>query len=69
MKIGDQISAIRAETEMTQEEVAKASKLSIEAIGKIERGEVRNPGIETIGRIAKALGKRLVVSFEDVRAA
>lgn len=69
MKIGSQISNLRAASRMTQEQVAKASRLSIESIGKIERGEVRNPGIATLEKIAKAMGKRLVISFENNRAA
>lgn len=63
MKIGQIIKRQRETTinpetgkPFTQEEVADKAGLARETIGKVERGEITNTGIETIGQIAHALG-------------
>ncbi len=52
---GHRIKALRRFRGLTQEQLAERSSLSYKFIGEIERG-VGNPTIDTIGKIATALG-------------
>ena len=54
--IGKAIRKYRQEKNMSQEALARAANLSLPTIVKIESGETPNPGIETVKRIAGALG-------------
>lgn len=49
------IRNIRLSLKLNQQKLAEMSGLSTEYIGKIERGEATNIGIETLEKIAKAL--------------
>lgn len=55
MTVGDRIRKARKAKGYTQEELAKLLGVSFAMIGQYERGE-RNPKIETLQRIADALG-------------
>ena len=54
----------RTKIDMTQKELAKASKVSQANISKFENGTYV-PSLTILQRIATGLGKRLVLSLED----
>jgi len=54
--IGKTIRRYRQEKEMSQEALARAANLSLPTIVKIESGETPNPSIDTVKKIAAALG-------------
>ena len=56
VNIGDRIRAARKAAGMTQEAVARRTDLSLQAVGDIERGIVRDPHISSLRQIANALG-------------
>ncbi len=45
-----------------QAQLSERSGINQSNISRIERGE-GNPSVETLNRIAKAMGKKLVISF------
>ena len=52
----------RQENKLSQEALARAADLSLPTIVKIESGETPNPTIDTVKKIADALG----VSIDDL---
>lgn len=54
MSIGENIKRIRSEKKITQRQLGELSGISYKQIGLYEQG-VRNPKLETIQKIAKAL--------------
>ena len=54
----------RRKQDISQEELAERSGLTPEELVNIESGVV-HPSIETLQEFARALGKRLVVDFQD----
>lgn len=52
---GARIRARREELELSQEALAEKANLHWTFVSGVERG-VRNPGLNTIGRLAEALG-------------
>lgn len=60
--IGKNIKRLRQEKELSQDKLSKLADLSLNTVVKIELDESPNPTIETIQRIAKALG----VSVDDL---
>ena len=60
--IGKNIKQYRQEKGLSQDKLSKLADLSLNTVVKIELGESPNPTIETIQRIAKALG----VSVDDL---
>ncbi|OGK43427.1 hypothetical protein A2956_02465 [Candidatus Roizmanbacteria bacterium RIFCSPLOWO2_01_FULL_37_57] len=62
-RFGLRIKELREERKLTQEDLAFAIRVDRSYMGFIERGE-RNPTLEVIGRIAKALGIKLRVLFD-----
>jgi len=54
-RFGDQVRKLRVEHDMTQQELAEASSLSLDYISLIERGK-RSPSLESIEGIARAIG-------------
>lgn len=57
-KIGIKIRLLRTKLKLSQEKLAELASLSKTSISTIERGESK-PTIETLERIAKALGVEL----------
>ena len=57
-QIGERIRALREGRGWFQRDLAKASKLPVRTIGRIERGDV-DVRLSTLDRIAKALGESL----------
>jgi transcriptional regulator with XRE-family HTH domain len=60
--IGKNIKRFRQDKELSQDKLSKLADLSLNTVVKIELDESPNPTIETIQRIAKALG----VSVDDL---
>lgn len=54
----------RRKQDISREELAERSRLSPEELANIENG-VTHPSIETLQEIARSLGKRLVIDFQD----
>ena len=61
-EIGKAVRAARAEAGLSQKELSNKTNIDQSDISKIERG-VANPSINTLKRIAAALGKELSVSI------
>jgi transcriptional regulator with XRE-family HTH domain len=60
--IGKNIKQYRQDKGLSQDKLSKLADLSLNTVVKIELDESPNPTIETIQRIAKALG----VSVDDL---
>ena len=56
-KLGNKIRELRKKKNLTQEELAYRAELDYSYINQIENGK-RNPSMEAVERIAKALGVR-----------
>src|SRR5215210_4154906 len=65
VSIGARIKAARTAAEMTQMDVARRTDLSLQAVGDIERGIVRDPHISSLRQIAHALGIPVTQMLED----
>ena len=63
-EVRDLVISARNAAYLTQKQLAQRSGVSQANISKIENGNY-HPSVSTLKRIAGALGKRLVVSFED----
>ena len=63
-EVRDLVISARNAANLTQKQLAQRSGVSQANISKIENGNY-HPSLSTLKRIAGALGKRLVVSFED----
>lgn len=63
-EVRDLVVSARSAANLTQKQLAQRSGVSQANISKIENGNYQ-PSLSTLKRIAGALGKRLVVSFED----
>ena len=64
VEVRDLVISARNAANLTQKQLAQRSCVSQANISKIENGNY-HPSLSTLKRIADALGKRLVVSFED----
>ena len=63
-EVRDLVISARSAANLTQKQLAQRSGVSQANISKIENGNYQ-PSLSTLKRIAGALGKRLVVSFEE----
>jgi len=54
--IAKNIKKYRAKLEISQDKLSKLADITFHTITKIESGATPNPGIETVMKIAKALG-------------
>ena len=63
-EVRDLVISARSAANLTQKQLSQRSGVSQANISKIENGNYQ-PSLSTLKRIAGALGKRLVVSFED----
>jgi transcriptional regulator with XRE-family HTH domain len=57
-KLGIKIKRLRRQLDLTQEELAAKTKIDYSYINRIENGK-RNPSIEIVAKIARALGVSL----------
>ena len=55
MATGKRIRRVRRDQELSQRELAQRAGLSLNTVSLIERGR-RTPGVDTLARIARALG-------------
>lgn len=60
--ISENIKKLRAKLGMTQDDLAKKADIKYTTLMKVESGTVNKPGVQTMAKIAKALG----VSIEDL---
>jgi transcriptional regulator with XRE-family HTH domain len=60
--IGENIRQYRLKKEMSQDRLSKLADVAFHTIVKIESGDTPNPTIETVRKIADALG----VSIDDL---
>ena len=67
-EIGSRIKSTRKKNRISQEKLAEMSGLNTSYIGQIERGD-KNPSIETVYRITKALNIELSALFENLTVA
>jgi len=63
MNIGEQIAELRHKANMSQLELAKRVHTSRTAIARYESGDYDRYNVGTLARIARALHKRLKISF------
>jgi len=65
MHIGEQIAQLRHKAKMSQLELAKRVDTSRTAIARYENGDYNRYNVGTLMRIARALHKRLKISFSS----
>jgi transcriptional regulator with XRE-family HTH domain len=65
MNLGEQIARLRHEARMSQLELARKVDTSRTAIARYESGNYSRYNLGTLARIAKALHKKLKVSFSS----
>ena len=58
-RIGENIRKLRQQKKMSQDRLSKKADLALNTIVKIETGKNPNPTLETLQKIAKALGVSL----------
>lgn len=54
--IGDNIKRLRLQKDLSQDKLARLSDIAFATLTKIESGETPNPTIDTVKKIAIALG-------------
>jgi len=64
-KVSDNIRKIRQKKGISQDRLSKEADLALNTIVKIETGESPNPTVETLEKIAKALGVSIAELFKD----
>ncbi len=65
MNVGEQIAQLRHKAKMSQLELAKRVDTSRTAIARYESGDYNRYTVGTLMRIARALHKRLKISFSS----
>jgi DNA-binding XRE family transcriptional regulator len=63
-RLASELLHARKDAHMTQRDLAAASGVQQAEISKIERGEV-TPGVTTVDRLLRPLGRRLAVVADD----
>jgi transcriptional regulator with XRE-family HTH domain len=64
-KFSDNICKLRQKKGMSQDRLSKEADLALNTIVKIETGENPSPTVETLEKIAKALGVSVADLFKD----
>jgi len=64
-KVSDNIRKLRQKKGISQDRLSKEADLALNTIVKIETGENPNPTVETLEKIAKALGVTVADLFKD----
>jgi predicted transcriptional regulator len=62
-----QLKAAREAKGLSLADMTELTGMDRSALSKLESGQRSNPTVETLVRYAEAVGKRLVVSLDDVR--
>ena len=65
MSVGEQIAELRHNAKMSQLDLARKVHTSRSAIARYESGEYDGYNVGTLTRIARALHKRLKISFSS----
>jgi ribosome-binding protein aMBF1 (putative translation factor) len=63
LSVGLLIRDTRIKSGLTQKEFSARMGVSQQVISRLEKGEVDNPTIDTLSKIADVAGKKLVVEF------
>lgn len=63
--VSKNIRKLRQQKGMSQDRLSKKANLALNTIVKIETGESPNPTVETLEKIAKALGVLVVDLFKN----
>jgi ribosome-binding protein aMBF1 (putative translation factor) len=63
LSVGILIRDTRKKAGLTQKEFAHRMGVSQQVVSRLENGEVDNPTIDTLSKIADVAGKKLVVEF------
>jgi transcriptional regulator with XRE-family HTH domain len=58
-KIAENLKALRGKSGYSLEKIARLADLSLNTIVKVENGSNKNPTIETLQKIANALGVKV----------
>lgn len=64
-EVGNRIKRLRTKKGLSQEKLAELAELNMSYVGQVERGE-KNPSIETVYRICKALGADMSELFKNL---
>lgn len=64
-KLGENVRTLRAKKELSQEQLAELAEVDRTYVGGLERGE-RNATVQTLVRVAKALGVSVAVLCKGV---
>ncbi len=64
-KVSNNIRKIRQKKGISQDRLSKEADLALNTIVKIETGENPNPTVETLEKIAKALGVSVADLFKE----
>jgi len=67
MRLEQQIVALREKRGLTQRELAKLIGTSQHYVAKLESGRVRNLGVNTLVKCARALGASVSITMEPIR--
>ena len=67
MKLEQQIVALREKRGLTQRHLAKLLGTSQPYVAKLESGRVRNLGVKTLVKCARALGASVSITMEPIR--
>ena len=63
--IGLKIKSLRKNIGWTQKDLASALKVSQQVVSRWERGDMTNPTLETLEKIAEVTGHKLHIQFES----
>jgi transcriptional regulator with XRE-family HTH domain len=63
--LGQLIYDLRTQAGLSQRELAERAGTTQSVISRLEEGGGARNGIDTLARVARALGRRLVVSFPE----
>ncbi len=67
MEFSGAVKALRKELGMSLSDVAEVSGIDKAALSRLESGQVDNPTLGTLERVANALGKSVRLALEDNR--
>lgn len=67
--LGDNVKRARDERGMTQLQLAAAAGLGIATISDIERGQITDPQLSTIEKLARVLGKPVGALLDNTEPA
>jgi transcriptional regulator with XRE-family HTH domain len=65
--IGDRVRELRKQRGLTQHDLARETNLTIKAIGELDRGEIHDPHLSTLIKVAEALDVSVSDLIGDAR--